>query len=994
MKQITVIALLILGGGMLAFRTLPARTQAAFTVPPGFAVEEVLSPELAQSVVAITFDSQGRLVMGKEFGNVVTLVPGSNGDYEQRIFTEEVHTSQGIFFDGPDLIVDGAGPQGVGLYRVVDEDDDARGDRVELIELATGTIGDHGPHAPFFGPDGYLYWVHGNFSNIYPNPAPLSPVRGYREAALLERADPRGFGSQYEGGPGGIFLRKAIASKGAGTAPAAGAAGTDDWELVSNGFRNQYDGAFNLMGELLTFDSDMEWDRDLPWYRPVRTVHVVPGGDYGYREGTGKHPPYYFDDLPPIEELGRGSPTGVAVYQSYGYPAAYWDAPLLADWSRGRIVVSRLTKDGATYSVESENFVYGEPLNVTDVDVGPDGNVYFALGGRSTAGGIYRVVYTAQDAMAAPSASTPIEQALTMAQPRSAYSRERARTIKEEMGESAWRQALAAEVENPEASPERRVRALELLQVFGPGLDEALLLPLLNDAAWEVRAASTYYLGLKTSASARAALVARFGDADPFVQRRAAEALTRTGITPAVTPPFDPVGDVVPLLASADRFVRYAARKLLIQTNSNLWKESVFELTAYPQVAEGLLAYIETIESPDMWNVSRLARRELELIGANPGERELLDLVRVIQRTILERNGVENFSAGSSRPGNIQERRATGIEGGARAGRGGGGGGRGGGPEPVFAQLGEQLLARFPAADSMLNRELARTLAALETPGAAAKIAAELGNPRNGRDQQIHYADVLSYIESGWDDATIDQMTAWLAKVWEEGWRGGAGFSGAINQIRDGLLAHVPPERYAEVAQRIEAAQPQLAAGQPQFGGRGQTQISLEEIEESLIYNPNVLEGDAAGGVAAYEQAGCIACHTFGPIGAEFGPDLTTVHQRFSRTDLVRAVTRPSETVSDLWQVEQITRTNGPTVSGTIYQEDGSTLTVQVTGTAQLVTIPKSEIQSRTRSEQSPMPEGLLNMLSGQEQRNLFLLLQAGPSAIPDSALARLGANR
>lgn len=262
MKQITAISLLLLGGGLLAFRSLPVRQQAEFTVPPGFAVEEVLSPDLAQSVVGLTFDSQGRLVLVKEFGNVVTLMPEGDGAYEQRIFTGAVHTSQGIFFDGPDLLIDGVGPQGVGLYRVVDQDGDARGDRVELIELATGTIGDHGPHAPLYGPDGYVYWVHGNFSNIYPNPSPLSPVRSYREAALLERGDPRGFGNQYEGGPGGIFLRKPIASQGAGTAPPAGAAGSEDWELVANGFRNQYDGAFNLLGELFTFDSDMEWDRD------------------------------------------------------------------------------------------------------------------------------------------------------------------------------------------------------------------------------------------------------------------------------------------------------------------------------------------------------------------------------------------------------------------------------------------------------------------------------------------------------------------------------------------------------------------------------------------------------------------------------------------------------------------------------------------------------------------------------------------------------------
>ena len=44
---------------------------------------------------------------------------------------------------------------------------------------------------------------------------------------------------------------------------------------MAGGFRNAYDIAFNAHGDLFTFDSDMEWDIGLPWYREVRLVHVV-----------------------------------------------------------------------------------------------------------------------------------------------------------------------------------------------------------------------------------------------------------------------------------------------------------------------------------------------------------------------------------------------------------------------------------------------------------------------------------------------------------------------------------------------------------------------------------------------------------------------------------------------------------------------------------------------------------------------------------------------
>ena len=50
-----------------------------------------------------------------------------------------------------------------------------------------------------------------------------------------------------------------------------------NWELVANGFRNEYDAAFNRDGELFTYDADMEWDMNTPWYRPTRVNHVISG---------------------------------------------------------------------------------------------------------------------------------------------------------------------------------------------------------------------------------------------------------------------------------------------------------------------------------------------------------------------------------------------------------------------------------------------------------------------------------------------------------------------------------------------------------------------------------------------------------------------------------------------------------------------------------------------------------------------------------------------
>ncbi len=87
------------------------------------------------------------------------------------------------------------------------------------------------------------------------------------------------------------------------------------------GYRNAFDMAFNRDGDLFTYDSDMEWDQNTPWYRPTRVCMAADGADFGYRNGAGKWPAYYIDGTPPVVNIGPGSPTGV----TFGYGAKFPD---------------------------------------------------------------------------------------------------------------------------------------------------------------------------------------------------------------------------------------------------------------------------------------------------------------------------------------------------------------------------------------------------------------------------------------------------------------------------------------------------------------------------------------------------------------------------------------------------------------------------------------------------------------------------------------------
>jgi len=172
------------------------------------------------------------------------------------------------------------------------------------------------------------------------------------------------------------------------------------FELISIGFRNEYDIAFSPDGELFTYDADMEWDIGAPWYRPTRVNHVTSGSEFGWRSGSGKWPDYYPDSLGSVVDIGPGSPTGIVFGTGTKFPEKYQRALFIADWSYGTVYAVHLAPDGSSYTGDAEKFLSAQPLPVTDMVVHPDGALYFAIGGRETQSGLYRVTYVGEEATA------------------------------------------------------------------------------------------------------------------------------------------------------------------------------------------------------------------------------------------------------------------------------------------------------------------------------------------------------------------------------------------------------------------------------------------------------------------------------------------------------------------------------------------------------------------------------------------------------------------
>jgi len=126
---------------------------------------------------------------------------------------------------------------------------------------------------------------------------------------------------------------------------------------------------------------------------PTRINHVVSGGDYGWRSGSGRWPEYFEDSLPAVVDIGPGSPTGMIAGLGAKFPAKYRDAIFALDWTFGTIYAIHLEALGAGYTGTAEAFLHGAPLPVTDAVIGDDGSLYFTTGGRNTQSALYRVTY-------------------------------------------------------------------------------------------------------------------------------------------------------------------------------------------------------------------------------------------------------------------------------------------------------------------------------------------------------------------------------------------------------------------------------------------------------------------------------------------------------------------------------------------------------------------------------------------------------------------------
>lgn len=764
-----------------------ANEGSRFLMDPEFALERLITDEQAGSLIAMAFNANGDILASQENGPLLLIRDSDkDGTWETvQPYCSLVKNVQGILSLGNQVFAVGDGPNGGALYRISDDNGDGRSDAVTPLVRFRGAVGEHGPHAVRLGPDGLLYVLSGNF--VQPD-APIDPrspyVHTYEGDLILPRyEDPNGHAAGVPA-PGGRITRTDM--KGSFV------------EVVTAGFRNPYDFAFNSDGEIFTYDADMEWDIGAPWYRPTRIIHAPPGGEFGWRSGWAKWPEYYLDSLPAALDIGPGSPTGVAYYDHVNFPLRLQNTLFVGDWATGQIHAVKMERNGATYSLKYSTFLKGRPLNVTALDVGPDGALYFATGGRGTDGGIYRVKWTGN-----PPAQTVhqgINAAIHQPQLYSDWARKQIAAVKRTLGDR-WQTELHRMLADVNTSGKERARALELLTLFGPAPAAELLIKLAHDADPGLRARAARLMGSRNDTAFSEPLARLLSDTDAWVRRVACEAAAHRGGISA--------DKLLPLLDDPDRFVAFSARRALEKLPANQWQQPVLTAPTSRAFLQGATGLLVAYPSPQL-AVQILNRCDAMLRGNvnDPGQprgqlsdEAALDLLHVAQLALI-RGAIQPKGAG---------------------------------------KIAEQLVREYPTQSATMNRELVKLLAYLQ-PSEAPHLLAQQLAADTPDVEKLHIAAYAARIGSGWQMADKLAMLRYYEQV--RGLEGGHSVSGYIEAFaRDFFTSLTLDERRQVLAagQTYPTSALSILAGLPEKPGAD----VLKEIRglDQRLSDPAVLAG-------------------------------------------------------------------------------------------------------------------------------------------------------
>ena len=321
-----------------------------FTVPEGFTVTRVTTTNLVQRPVSAAFDDHGRLYVTdsdgssaapteqlKHPGSRIVRLEDTDGDgiFDKTVvFADKVMFPQGcLWHDG---WVYAASPPSIWRYR--DTDGDGVADqREEWFKGGTLTGCANDIHGPYLGPDGYIYWTKGAFSE---QTHTLGNGRVLKDkAAHIYRARPDG---------------------------------SDLDVIMTGGMDNPVEIAFTPEGEAIFSSTFIDFSQ--PGFRDG-IGHAVYGGVFGKQSDViedvrvKRTSPEVFH---PFYQAGPAAECGLTRYDSDAFGPGYRDNLFATTFNLHKVTRHILRPCGATYASTDSDFLATDDVDFHPTDVLPD----------------------------------------------------------------------------------------------------------------------------------------------------------------------------------------------------------------------------------------------------------------------------------------------------------------------------------------------------------------------------------------------------------------------------------------------------------------------------------------------------------------------------------------------------------------------------------------------------------------------------------------------
>jgi putative membrane-bound dehydrogenase-like protein len=775
---------------------------------------------------------------------------------------------------------------------------------------------------------------------------------------------------------------------------------------VATGFWNPFGLGIDAFGRLFAVDNDPD-SRG-----PCRLLHIVQGGDYGYRYRNGRkglHPFTAWDgELPGTLPMVAGTseaPCGIFPCETTGLPPEYRGSLLVTSWGDHLIERFTLHPQGASVRSEARPIVRGgEDFRPVAIAPGPDGALYlsdwvdksYPVHGK---GRIWRLRWkdAPHDDGLRPSTLSGLTTSRLeklLGDPRLPIRRAAARAL---AGQGVKGKALLVAALRTNADPRARIEALWVLAPHDSSKTPVVAWAL-QDPCEEIRAEALQLFGQSLSDKREPGEDSIFReilhqDRSPAVRMQAALRVRSA----------EGSREIIPLLADTDPFLRSAALTALGRrgTEALLLKHAA---SADPQLRVGVLLALRQGGSSD----GRTALSQF-LEDTDPGVRRAA-IQWVAEERLKEYAG--QMSAAAERP-------------------------------PISRDLvqafiaAEQILAgQSPAAldEAGGDEFVARLVRDARRPAAFRAVALRMLRPDypalksdllrefvKGRDAALKEEAVrtLVFREDAISQETLRNLAgdraapATLRRFAVLGLSHSAASSAATRTLLLDLLPQTVVQRDALRSLRGAREQPgvrtALAAWwekMEQEEGRPPAERSELAAQLLLLLPPASAEGKklhdalllaagqrpktpaawlaaAKGGSA---EAGervffhpqcprCFACHRIDGRGAAIGPDLSTIGQAIAQERLVESILLPSKEVAPRFVNWQLTLTDGRTRTGMIVDEGpNSTITLADTQ-GKLEVIPRTQVEERRALTTSIMPDNLTDLMTVQEWRDLLAFL-------------------